>query len=97
MGGDCKAALDNEFGFVRFLEPPGPARVLTASWSHYPMFVFNRSLFAVLAPLALLAAVAFFSNYSAAQTRAAGAELTETRDGPVPARTQAVAANFPSR
>jgi hypothetical protein len=59
------------------------------------MFVFNRSLFAVLAPLALLAAVAFFSNRATPATPPA--ELAESRDAPVAERDQTVAANFPSR
>jgi hypothetical protein len=54
-----------------------------------PMFAFDRSALAVLVPLALLVAVAMFSNRTAEQT---------TQGHSDPGRTdQAVAANLPSR
>ena len=57
MAGDCKAGPDNEFGFVWFFEPIRIARVLMPQKEPIPMFVFDRSPFAVVIPLALLVAV----------------------------------------
>ena len=53
------------------------------------MFAFNRSAVAVLAPLALLVAVAVFSNRSAAPAPPVQAQVTP--------QDHAVAANLPSR
>jgi hypothetical protein len=55
------------------------------------MFAFNRSAFAVLAPLALLAAVVIYSNLAPDPGRTMQADV-----GSVPA-DQTVAANLPSR
>ena len=55
------------------------------------MFAFNRSALAVLAPLALLLAVVFWSNRSSPE--AAAPQASEAVAG----RSQTVAANFPSR
>ena len=56
------------------------------------MFVFDRSAFAVVLPLALLVAVVLWSNRGTPvlERQAAGAEQ-ESRDG------QALAVNLPSR
>lgn len=68
------------------------------------MFVFNRSLFAVLAPLALLGAAVFISNRDegpppVAATHALAPETLAKREGAPAARPdcQTVAANLPSR
>ena len=53
------------------------------------MFAFNRSALAVLAPLALLLAVAIFTNRSSEPTTLAQAQSQ--------AQDHAVAANLPSR
>jgi hypothetical protein len=57
------------------------------------MFAFNRSALAVLAPLALLLAVVWLSSRSPAASAAPRPQANE----PAPAKTQTVAANFPSR
>ena len=53
------------------------------------MFVFNRSALAVLVPLALLVAVAMYSNRAADPATQARAQVAQP--------DQAVAANLPSR
>lgn len=60
------------------------------------MFAFDRSALAVLAPLALLVAVAWWTNRSAA-TPPALAERAEDSMETVAATDQTVAANLPSR
>jgi hypothetical protein len=56
---DCQAPPDNEFAFVRFFGPGIFGRMAT---QELPMFVFNRSAIAVLAPIALLVAVVLWSS-----------------------------------
>jgi len=51
---------DNEFVFVRFFGRNLSGRI--APHTEQTMFVFNRSVIAVLAPLALLLAVVLWSN-----------------------------------
>ena len=53
------------------------------------MFAFNRSALAVIAPLALLLAVAVFSNRSTSPAPPVQAQVTH--------QDHAVAANLPSR
>jgi hypothetical protein len=55
------------------------------------MFVFDRSAFAVLVPLALLVAVVLFANRSAEPVTRAQADTATAR------QDQTVAANLPSR
>jgi hypothetical protein len=61
------------------------------------MFVFNRSLIAVLAPLALLAAAVFFSNRDTAASRPGAAIASEGAAPAAQSNRQTVAANLPSR
>jgi hypothetical protein len=84
----CKAGQDNEFGFVRFFGQLRSGTFQACRWSPL-MFVFNRSAYAVLAPLALLIVVAWLSN-RVPETPGAQAESAA-------AQGQAVAANLPSR
>jgi hypothetical protein len=55
------------------------------------MFAINRSAFAVLAPLALLAAAVWWSNHSTPQPSPPQAQQQPAGE------VQTVAANFPSR
>jgi hypothetical protein len=87
MARDCKAGAHNEFGFVRFFERAASVRVQTVPPEYLPMFAINRSAAAVLLPLAMLVAVAVWSN------RDPGAPQAKHGNG----ADQAVAANLPSR
>jgi hypothetical protein len=58
------------------------------------MFVFDRSAFAVLLPLALLAGVVLLSDSGANRAQARPAPQESARDS---GADQAVAANLPSR
>ncbi len=95
MARDCKAKTDNEFAFVRFFRRAASVNLQTLPAQPFPgvmlMFAFNRSAFAVLAPLAMLLAVVLWANQSAAP--AAPQQASEQAAKP----NQAVAANLPSR
>jgi hypothetical protein len=62
------------------------------------MFAFDRSAFAVLAPIALLVIVAWFSNRSTSPApQQAQRHAQEAGPIAVESRDQTVAANLPSR
>jgi hypothetical protein len=87
MARDCKAGADNEFGFVRFFQRSPSVRVQTVNPEYPPMFATDRSAAAVLLPLAMLVAVALWSNRDSSPPQAQRGAGTD----------QAVAANLPSR
>jgi hypothetical protein len=89
MRRDCIATEDNEFGFVLFFgkNPSGKLRHSQARDSgDPPMFAVPRSAAAVLLPLAMLVAVALWTNRDADSS----SQLKPSVD-------QTVAANLPSR
>ena len=95
MARDCKAKPDNEFGFVRFFGQGSSVNLDTSrnrsSKESQFMFATNRSPLAVLVPLALLVAVAAWSN------RPDRVAAPQQASEPALDRTQTVAANFRSR
>jgi hypothetical protein len=103
MKQDCIERPDNELRFVRFFGG-NPSVRLRHSSAFLPleipqMFVFDRSAFAVLLPLLMLAGVVVWSKGGIAAPRPATLVGDQTQERPSPTSTtdQTVAASLPSR
>jgi hypothetical protein len=104
MNGDCIEMPDNELRFVWFFGRNASVKLRHSSGFVFleipSMFVFDRSAFAVLLPLLMLAGVVVWSKAGLppppAATHSVG-ERSQERAAPAPTTDHTVAASLPSR